>query len=404
MDIGVLLVIVVVIVAVLLVTGLSAIRARNRRQEQQRLEAAEHRHEAEIRTASAERREAEAAERAAKARHEEARANEEAARAQQDREVAQERQAAADRIDPDVRGKARRNHDDADDGTPTAGAGAGEGADPAASTDRMNLDQRTDSPERNGALGRPNAPDTRDGTASAQGADPVHAGRMDAGEHGDPVHDDDPAARTDRMDTAADRNDPARGAGPVAGAGRMDAGEHGDPAHDVDPAARTDRMHFGERTDSPQTPAGTPQGADPAARTDRIPVGDQGQGNGPTHGDTRATAPVSGAGISGGAHATAGPAEVGGTEPGRPDVAAGPEGGRGPVAGGETGQPDADPVTSVPGQRSGEHDRPGHTVPETEMQAGDQCTIDRPAGEADRDRSDRSPVRSITDRLLGRNR
>ncbi|GAA1311826.1 hypothetical protein GCM10009610_29990 [Pseudonocardia xinjiangensis] len=364
MDIGVLLVIVVVIVAVLLVTGLSAIRARNRRQEQQRLEAAEHRHEAEIRTASAERREAEAAERAAKARHEEARANEEAARAQQDREVAQERQAAADRIDPDVRGKGRRNHDDPDDGTPAAGAGAGESADPAASTDRMNLDQRTDSPERNGALGRPNATDARDGTGSAQGADPAHAGRMDVGEHGDPVHDDDPAARTDRMD-------------------------------------------FGDRTDSPQTPAGAPQGADPAARTDRIPVGDQGQGNGPTHGDTRATAPVSGAGISGGAHATAGAApaaEVGGTEPGRPDVAAGPEGGRGPVADGETGQPGADPVTSVPGQRSGEHDRPGHTVPEPEMQAGDQCTIDRPAGEADRDRSDRSPVRSITDRLLGRNR
>jgi len=59
----------------------------------------------------------------------------------------------------------------------------------------------------------------------------------------------------------------------------------------------------------------------------------------------------------------------------------------------------------VPGQRSGEHDRPGNAVPDSaEMKAGDQCTVDRPADESDRDRSDRGPVRSITDRLLGRNR
>jgi hypothetical protein len=85
-------VVVLVVLAVIVGVALLAVQGRRRRQEHHRIEAAEHRHEAEIRAASARRREAEA--------------SEQAARARQDREVAEERHAAADRIDPD-----RSTHD-----------------------------------------------------------------------------------------------------------------------------------------------------------------------------------------------------------------------------------------------------------------------------------------------------
>jgi hypothetical protein len=136
MEIGVAVVVIVVIFAVLAFAGFAAARVRKRKEEEKRLEAAEHRHEAEIRSASAERREAEASERAARARHEEAQAREQAARAQQDREVAQERRSAADRIDPDMsRGRADIRGEDAAD--------SARDGDPAARTDRINLDERS---------------------------------------------------------------------------------------------------------------------------------------------------------------------------------------------------------------------------------------------------------------------
>ena len=87
MDTELTVVVVLVVLAVIVAVAFLAVQGRRRRQEQHRIEAAEHRHEAEIREASAQRREAEA--------------REHAARARQDREVAQERNAAADRIDPD---------------------------------------------------------------------------------------------------------------------------------------------------------------------------------------------------------------------------------------------------------------------------------------------------------------
>ena len=137
MEIGVAVVVIVVIFAVLAFAGFAAAQVRKRNEEAKRLEAAEHRHEAEIRSASADRREAEASERAARARHEEAQAREQAARAQQDREVAEERRSAADRIDPDVasRGPADNRGEDAADST--------RDGDPAVRTDRINLDERS---------------------------------------------------------------------------------------------------------------------------------------------------------------------------------------------------------------------------------------------------------------------
>jgi hypothetical protein len=160
MEIGVAVVVIVVIFAVLALAGFVVARVRKRKEEQNRLEAAEHRHEAEIRSASAERREAEASERAARARHEEAQAREQAARAQQDREVAEERRIAADRIDPDVASRGRADNrpagansaDSPRDGDPAVrtdrvnlgnGHGAQAAPDPAGRTDRINLDERS---------------------------------------------------------------------------------------------------------------------------------------------------------------------------------------------------------------------------------------------------------------------
>ena len=87
MDTELTVVVVLVALAVIAGVALLAVQGRRRKQERQRIEAAEQRHEAEIRSASARRREAEASELAARAR--------------QDREAAEERHAAANRIDPD---------------------------------------------------------------------------------------------------------------------------------------------------------------------------------------------------------------------------------------------------------------------------------------------------------------
>ncbi|GAA3057509.1 hypothetical protein GCM10010464_22660 [Pseudonocardia yunnanensis] len=292
MEIGVAVVVIVVIFAVLAFAGFAAARVRRRKEEQNRLEAAEHRHEAEIRSASAERREAEASERAARARHEEAQAREQAARAQQDRDVAEERRAAADRIDPDV------------------------------SRDRADI------------RGEDAADATRDG---------------------------DPAVRTDRMNLG---------------------NGHGAQAA-PDPAGRTDRINLDERS---------PQNADPASRTDRMNFAGRGE-----HGPASTTG-VAQEGpdreASGPATPHVGRSVVGGSEPGGADVPAGTRSAAGPG--------EAEP--SVPSQRSGQHDQPL-----ADLDPAGQCTVPPaggqpgPAHDQAKD-TDRSPVRAIADRLLGRGR
>ncbi|MHA6619972.1 hypothetical protein [Pseudonocardia sp. DLS-67] len=145
---GLTIVVVLVVLAVIAAVAFLAVQGRRRRQDQQRIEAAEHRHEAEIRTASAQRREAEAAEAAA--------------RGKQDREVAQARQAAADRVDPD---RSRR------DG-PT---------DPAARTDDLRTPAAADHDRPPADQREPQPP-----------GDPEFAGR---GRHaGPPPHEQGPAA------------------------------------------------------------------------------------------------------------------------------------------------------------------------------------------------------------------
>ncbi|WP_433292895.1 hypothetical protein ACQPZQ_06165 [Pseudonocardia sp. CA-142604] len=292
-------VVIVLIFAVLAFAGFAAARVRRRKEEENRLEAAEHRHEAEIRSASAERREAEASERAARARHEEAQAREQAARAQQDREVAEERRSAADRIDPDgPRGPADNRGEDAADST--------RDGDPAVRTDRMNL-----------------------GNGSGTQAAP------------------DPAGRTDRINL--DDRSP----------------------QNADPASRTDRMNFaGRAEDRPASASG---------------VAHEGTGrevSGP------ATPPVS-------------RSVVGGTEPGRADVPTGASQADRPSAEpGEAPPPDA----SIPSQRSGEREQPL-----ADLDPAGQCTIPPSGGQPDtahdqaRD-TERSPVRAIADRILGRGR
>ncbi|MCH6164907.1 hypothetical protein [Pseudonocardia alaniniphila] len=288
-------VVIVLIFAVLAFAGFAAARVRRRKEEENRLEAAEHRHEAEIRSASAERREAEASERAARARHEEAQAREQAARAQQDRDVAEERRSAADRIDPDV----------------------------------------------------PRGPDDNRGEDAA-----------------DSTRDGDPAVRTDRINL----------------------GNGGGAQAAPDPAGRTDRITLDERSQ---------HNADPASRTDRMNVAEgQAAGSGVAHEGTGreasepAAPPVS-------------RSVVGGTEPGRADVPAGTQKADRPGAEPGTAEPTG---TSLPSRRSGEHDQPL-----ADLDPAGQCTIPPSGGQPDpaHDQAkdaDRSPVRAIADRLLGRGR
>jgi hypothetical protein len=298
MEIGVAVVVIVLIFAVLAFAGFAAARVRRRKEEENRLEAADHRHEAEIRSASADRREAEASERAARARHEEAQAREQAIRAQQDREVAEERRSAADRIDPDA----------------------------------------------------PRGP------ADVRGEDAVDSRR-----------DGDPAVRTDRMNLGNGRRAQAA----------------------PDPAGRTDRINLDERS---------PQDADPASRTDRMNFAGR-EEHGPS---------TSGVAHEGTGHEASGPATppvgrsvVGGTEPGRPDVPAGaPQADR---TGAEPGE--VEPTGgSLANRRSGEHDQSS-----ADLDPAGQCMVPPSGGRPDpahdqARNTERSPVRAIADRILGRGR
>ena len=91
----------IVVLVVLVAVVVAAVMVFRRRSPgQRRLEAAQHRREAEVRRASAERLEAEAAQRAERARAEQAQAAELAAMARHDREVAEREQAEALRLDP----------------------------------------------------------------------------------------------------------------------------------------------------------------------------------------------------------------------------------------------------------------------------------------------------------------
>jgi hypothetical protein len=101
MSSGQIVAIVVLVVLVALVVA-AVMVFRRRSPDQRRLEAAQHRREAEQRFASAERLEAEAAQRAERARAEQAQAAELAAMARHDREVAERAQATALRLDPDT--------------------------------------------------------------------------------------------------------------------------------------------------------------------------------------------------------------------------------------------------------------------------------------------------------------
>jgi hypothetical protein len=211
-------VVVLVVLAVIAAVALLAARSRRRKQEQQRVEAAEHRHEAEIHAASAQRREAEAKERAARAEREQAQAREQAARAQQDREAAQERYAAAERLDPD------RSHSD-------------ETADPAGRTDDLRI---------------PGAGAGGDHDRPAQ--------------HGAPIaHHADPAGHGEQHSGIARHHDGP--AGQHAGSGGHHAGTpgpHGAPA--------------GRHPEHEQTPDRQGPDADPAARTDDLRLGRESAG------------------------------------------------------------------------------------------------------------------------------
>jgi hypothetical protein len=185
MDFGVIAVVVVLVLLLLVASGVGAARAHKRKLAEQRTQAARNRAEAQIRAASADQREAESAERAARARREEAQAREQAARAREDREAAQERLAAADRVDPDVRGgdaddgagRSAMHHEDPAGRTDLVGVGSSEEAraagDPAGRTDRINLDDRT--PAGADPAARTDRMNLDDSSAGQQGAEPSRA-------------------------------------------------------------------------------------------------------------------------------------------------------------------------------------------------------------------------------------
>jgi hypothetical protein len=194
-----------------------------------------------------------------------------------------------------------------------------------------------------------------------------------------------------------------------------------DSTRDGDPAARTDRINLGDgrETQAAPDPAGrtdpinlderSPQNADPASRTDRMNFAGRSE-RGPA--STSGTAheeqtPTSGIAYEGTGREASGPAAppvgrsvVGGTEPGRADVPAGA-----PQAGRSGAEPREEEPTSasLPSQRSGEHEQSADLDP-----AG-QCTVPpsggqpHPAHDQAGD-TDRSPVRAIADRILGRGR
>jgi hypothetical protein len=110
MDTGLLIALIVAALVILAIVLIAGRKARERRNEQLRVEAGEHREEARITGARADRHQAEAEERAARARAELAQADEQAAVAGRERRTAEERHEHATQLDPDV-----SDDDEADD-------------------------------------------------------------------------------------------------------------------------------------------------------------------------------------------------------------------------------------------------------------------------------------------------
>jgi biopolymer transport protein ExbB/TolQ len=102
MDTGVIVAIAVGALILIALLVVLARRARERKFEARREEAAEHRLEGQIRGARADRQEAAAEESGARAKAEQATAREQAARARQERELAEGRHEHARQVDPDV--------------------------------------------------------------------------------------------------------------------------------------------------------------------------------------------------------------------------------------------------------------------------------------------------------------
>jgi hypothetical protein len=100
-DAGLIIALVIVGVVLLALFVLVGRRRKAARDEEHRVEAREHREEAQIRGARAERTRAEAEERAARARREQAVADEQAAAAGREQRFARERHRRADELDPD---------------------------------------------------------------------------------------------------------------------------------------------------------------------------------------------------------------------------------------------------------------------------------------------------------------
>lgn len=97
------LIIVIVLAVIALVAFLVVGRkARERKHETRRVEAGQHRDEAQVSSARAASREAEAEERAARAKGEQAKADEQATLARTEHQEAEDRHQHADKLDPDV--------------------------------------------------------------------------------------------------------------------------------------------------------------------------------------------------------------------------------------------------------------------------------------------------------------
>jgi hypothetical protein len=101
MDVGLIIVIAIAALALIGLFVLIGRRKSEARTEQRRVEAHEHREEAQMRGARAERTRAEAEERAARARREQALADEQAAAANREQRFARDRHREADELDPD---------------------------------------------------------------------------------------------------------------------------------------------------------------------------------------------------------------------------------------------------------------------------------------------------------------
>ena len=102
MDVGAIIALVIAAIAIVALVLFFTGRAKERKVEQRRVEAHQHREEGKVRDARATRAEAEAEERAARAKREQALAEEHAATAKRERRFAREKLGTADELDPDV--------------------------------------------------------------------------------------------------------------------------------------------------------------------------------------------------------------------------------------------------------------------------------------------------------------